>query len=480
MRSSTKKTFSLAALVVALVAAGSLVPLAYRHRLAKPPESTVAAVPSPAPAPAPAPEPAPAAGVEPEPAAPPAPPGAEVVPAEESETDHGPASTSPAGPTLSFARSAGLNRTPDPLRLNSSVALLVDHSTGEVLVQKNDQAVLPVASLTKMMTGLLVAEAKQPMDEILTITQEDVDTERHSRSRLKVGTTLTREEALHLALMSSENRAAHALGRTYPGGLQKMVEAMNARAKALGMKNTSYVDPTGLSSRNQSTARDLAILVGAVAKNPVLADFSTTPTHLATLGNRTLQYRNSNRLVRSSSGRWDIGFQKTGYIVEAGRCLTMLTKLGGHDLIMVLLDADTNNARLADAERMRRWVVAQRGLTDNVAQSKPAKEESERKVAKKSAKSEAKGSTVVARKDRPKKSKAGKAADSSNAPASKKNEDTEADDAQEAKAPGDRKQGDKLAHKKGKAAIAAKKQDEDRKPARVRHTFESGKQTQKS
>jgi len=245
------------------------------------------------------------------------------------------------------------------------------------------------------------------------------------------------------------------------------------------MKDTRYVDPTGLSNRNQSTARDVALLVDAVSTNQVLAAYSTTPTHLATLGNRTLQYRNSNRLVRSNSGRWDIGFQKTGYIVEAGRCLTMITKLGGHDLIMVLLDADTNNARLADAERMRRWVVAQRGLPDNLAQSKPAKEESKRKVAKKSEKPQAKGSTVVARKDRPKKSKAGKAADSSNAPAAKKNEGTEAEDAREAKAAGDRKQGDKLAHKKGKAAIAAKK-EEERKPSRVRHTFESGKQTQKS
>jgi D-alanyl-D-alanine carboxypeptidase len=256
-----------------------------------------------------------------------------------------------------------------------------------------------------------------------------------------------------------------------------LVEDMNARAKALGMKNTSYVDPTGLSSRNQSTARDIAILVGAAAKNPVLAEFSTTPTHLATLGNRTLQYRNSNRLVRSSSGRWDIGFQKTGYIVEAGRCLTMLTRLGGHDLIMVLLDADTNNARLADAERMRRWVIAQRGLPDNMAQSRPAREESERKVAKKSEKAEVKRSTVVAKKDRKKK---GKAADSSNTPAAKKNEDAKAEDAQQAKADGKSKQGNKLAHKKGKTAVATKKDEDERKPARVRHTFDAAKQTQKS
>lgn len=482
MRSSIKKTFSLAALVVALVAAGSLAPSLYRHRFAGPPEATVAAGASPAPsaapdpsaAPAPAPAPAPG-GVEPEPAAPPAPPGAEVVPAEEAESDRGPASTSPAGPTLSFARAAGLNRAPDPLRLNSSAALLVDQSTGEVLVKKNDQAVLPIASLTKMMTALLVAEARQPMDEVLTITEEDVDTERHSRSRLKVGTTLTREEALHLALMSSENRAAHALGRTYPGGMQKMVEAMNAKAKALGMHTTTYVDPTGLSNRNQSTARDLAVLVGAAAKNPVLADFSTTPTHLATLGNRTLQYRNSNRLVRSDSGRWDIGFQKTGYIVEAGRCLTMLTKLGGHDLIMVLLDADNNNARLADAERMRRWVVAQRGLPEPVARAKPAAAEPERKVAaKKRDKAEAKGSTVVAKKDRAKKGK--------DVAVAKKRKKADAEETREAKTKDtdSKGAGTKVAGKKGKAAVAAKTDEEERKPTRVRHTFDSAKPTQRS
>lgn len=405
-----------------------------------------------------------------------------MVPAEESETDHGPAAASPAGPTLSFARAAGLNRTPDPLRLNSSAALLVDQNTGEVLVKKNDQAVLPIASLTKMMTALLVAEARQPMDDVLTITEEDVDTERHSRSRLKVGTTLTREEALHLALMSSENRAAHALGRSYPGGLQKLVEAMNARAKALGMQNTTYVDPTGLSNRNQSTARDLAVLVGAAAKNPVLADFSTTPTHLATLGKRTLQYRNSNRLVRSDSGRWEIGFQKTGYIVEAGRCLTMLTKLGGHDLIMVLLDADNNNARLADAERMRRWVVAQRGLPDTFARAKPAAAEPERKLAaKKSDKAGARGETVVAKKDRAKKGKGGAAKEATTA-GKRKNADPEATREAKKKDIDNPATGSKLAGKKakGKTAVAAKKDDEERKPTRVRHTFDAAKPTQRS
>jgi D-alanyl-D-alanine endopeptidase (penicillin-binding protein 7) len=228
--------------------------------------------------------------------------------------------------------------------------------------------VLPIASLTKLMTTLLVLEAHQPMDEVLTITQDDVDTERHSRSRLRPGTKLTRQEALQLALMSSENRAAHALARAYPGGLQGMVEAMNAKAKQLGMKDTTYVDPTGLSNRNQSTARDLALLVRTASQNPTLSEYSTTRAHVASLGGRTLQYVNSNRLVRNQRAGWDIELQKTGYIVEAGRCLTMLTKVGGHNMVMVLLDADSNGARLNDAERMRRWVVAQRGLPDTVAQ----------------------------------------------------------------------------------------------------------------
>jgi serine-type D-Ala-D-Ala endopeptidase (penicillin-binding protein 7) len=369
MQSSPHKKLRLAALLVALVAAGALVPVAYREWQPAHPPTQVATAPATAPAPPPAPAAAPdqASGED---ATPPAPPGAEAVPAEESETDRGPAASSPAGPTLSFGRAAGLHLTPDPLHLSSSAALLVDQDTGEVLASKNDQAVLPIASLTKLMTTLLVLEAHQPMNEVLTITQGDVDTERHSRSRLRPGTSLTREEALHLALMSSENRAAHALARAYPGGLTKMVEAMNAKAKQLGMKNTTYVDPTGLSNRNQSTARDLALLVRTASQNPTMREFSTTPAHLASLGGRTLQYVNSNRLVRNQRTGWDIEMQKTGYIVEAGRCLTMLTKVAGHNLVMVLLDADSNGDRMRDADRMRRWAVAQWGGPDMVAQAR--------------------------------------------------------------------------------------------------------------
>ena len=163
----------------------------------------------------------------------------------------------------SFGQMAGLHSTEDALDLKSSVALVIDQDTQEVLFSKNDHAVLPIASLTKLMTGLLISEAKLPNDELITITQDDVDTEKFSRSRLTVGTTLPRGELLHLALMSSENRAAHALGRTYPGGLATFVSVMNAKAKMLGMKDTRYVEPTGLSSRNQSSAQDLALLVNA-------------------------------------------------------------------------------------------------------------------------------------------------------------------------------------------------------------------------
>jgi D-alanyl-D-alanine endopeptidase (penicillin-binding protein 7) len=258
----------------------------------------------------------------------------------------------PAKP--SFGQLAGLHGTPDELDLKSSVALIIDQDTREVLLRKNDSAVLPIASITKLMTGLVVSEAKLKMDEPITIAQEDVDTERNSRSRLRVGTTLTRDEALHLALMSSENRAAHALGRTYPGGLPEFVKAMNAKARELGMSKTSYADPTGLSTANQSTAHDLAVLVDHAARYPVLRQYSTTPQYLTALGNRRLQYNNSNRLVKDS--RWDIELQKTGYIIEAGHCVVMRTEVAGKDLVMVLLDADSNARRNADAERLRVWL----------------------------------------------------------------------------------------------------------------------------
>ena len=194
----------------------------------------------------------------------------------------------PARP--SFGQLAGLHATQDELALKSSAALVLDQDTNEVLFSKNSEAVLPIASLTKLMTAVVVTEAQLPMDEVLTITQDDVDTEKHSGSRLRVGTQLNRGEMLHLALMSSENRAAHALGRGYPGGLDAFVTAMNAKARELGMNDTHYVEPTGLSSRNQSSARDLATLVKAAQEHPIIREFSTSPEYEVALGKRTTQF----------------------------------------------------------------------------------------------------------------------------------------------------------------------------------------------
>lgn len=260
-------------------------------------------------------------------------------------------------PRASIGERMGLRAAGDPLDLNSSVALVVDQQTNEVLFSKNDSAVLPIASLTKLMTGLVVTDANLPLDEMVTITSDDVDTVKGSRSRLAVGTTLTRLELMHLALMSSENRAAHALGRTFPGGLDQFVRLMNAKARELGMLDTRYVEPTGLSSLNQSSARDLATLVSVAYQRPLLRSLSTSPSHQLELGHRTLEYRNSNRLIRDPD--WDIGLQKTGYISEAGRCLVMQARVAGRQLIMVFLDATGKLGRAQDAERVRRWVEAQ-------------------------------------------------------------------------------------------------------------------------
>ncbi len=258
----------------------------------------------------------------------------------------------PAKP--SFGQIAGLHGEHDSLQLKSSVALVIDQDTKEVLFSKNEQAVLPIASITKLMTGLLVSEAHLPADESITITQADVDTEKGSSSRLAVGTELSRGELLHLALMSSENRAAHALGRTYPGGLAHFVELMNARAKSLGMADTSYAEPTGLSSKNQSSARDLATLVNFAYGDSTLRELSTSTGYQVEVGRRTLQYNNTNRLVKNPA--WDIGIQKTGYITEAGQCLVMQAKVAGRKLIMVFLDSAGKLSRIADAERVRHWV----------------------------------------------------------------------------------------------------------------------------
>jgi D-alanyl-D-alanine endopeptidase (penicillin-binding protein 7) len=258
---------------------------------------------------------------------------------------------------LSVGQRMGLHSVDDPLSLSASVALVIDQSTNEVLFSKNDDAVLPIASLTKLMTGLVVADAQLPLDEEITITRDDIDTLKGSRSRLAIGARLTRGELMHLALMSSENRAAHALGRTHPGGIDQFVRDMNQKAVALGMTDSRFVDPTGLSSRNQSSARDMATLAAASYNQPIMRELSTSPGYRLAVGRKVLQYNNSNGLVRSDN--WDIGLQKTGYISEAGRCLVMQATVAGRDVIMVFLDSVSKVGRLRDAERVRHWMEAQ-------------------------------------------------------------------------------------------------------------------------
>lgn len=254
----------------------------------------------------------------------------------------------------SFGQIAGLHQSGDELSLRSSVAYVIDQDTQEVLLSKNNNAVLPIASITKLMTGLVIREANLPMDEEITITTEDIDTEKGSSSRLRPGVSLTRGELLHLALMSSENRAAHALGRTYPQGLSEFVAQMNAKAQLLGMQDTKYAEPTGLSSRNQSSAKDLATLVAFAANDPMLRELSTSGGMNVEVGSKTLKYKSTNRLVTNPN--WSIDLQKTGYISEAGQCLVMQAKVAGRKLVMVFLDSAGKFSRTADAERVRRWV----------------------------------------------------------------------------------------------------------------------------
>lgn len=263
----------------------------------------------------------------------------------------------PAEPARqSFGQLYGLHDTEDPLALKSSVAYVLDQDTNEVLFSKNSQAVLPIASITKLMTAVVVSESQESLHEMLTISQDDVDTEKGSSSRLQVGSQLTRGEMLHLALMSSENRAANALGRHHPGGLKSFVAAMNSKARQLGMHDSRYVEPTGLSSQNQSSAQDLATLVKVAYSFPLIRELSTSPEYQVSIGQRQLNYHTTNRLVLNPN--WDIGLQKTGYISEAGQCLVMQAHLAGRKLILVLLDSAGKYSRLGDAERIRQWLIS--------------------------------------------------------------------------------------------------------------------------
>jgi len=263
----------------------------------------------------------------------------------------------PVAPIETAGDLAGLNRTHDPLALRSNVALVIDEASSQVLFEKNSTVALPIASVTKLMTATVVVEAHQNMEEILTVTEDDVDSVKHSSSRLRVGAQLSRDDMLHIALMSSENRAASALGRNYPGGLPAFVAAMNAKARALGMMDTHYVDSTGLSSHNVASARDLSKLVVAAYNYPILRQYSTDAKYMVEPSGHALQYASSNRLVASKD--WDIGLQKTGYINEAGHCLVMLTKIDGRSVVMVFLDSKGRASHVADAARMRHWLSEQ-------------------------------------------------------------------------------------------------------------------------
>jgi D-alanyl-D-alanine endopeptidase (penicillin-binding protein 7) len=238
--------------------------------------------------------------------------------------------------------------------LASNEVLVIDEETQDVLLSKNPTQVSPIASITKLMTSLVVLEAGQPMNESIVITDEDENLERQSYSRLKKGTILTRAELLHLALMASENRAAHAIARSYPGGLKACIEAMNAKARELGMSSTHYVEPTGLSELNVSNPEDLAKLVIQASANPTIREYSTDDWFPVQLGRRIVQFHTTDRLVANPT--WTIVLQKTGYIVEAGRCLVMKAIIESRATVIVLMNSTGTQTRLADAQRIKSWL----------------------------------------------------------------------------------------------------------------------------
>lgn len=251
------------------------------------------------------------------------------------------------------ARRTALQET-EGLALKSATALVMDQSTGAILFEKNPGAVMPIASITKLMTAMVALDAQPNMEEMLSISDEDVDTLRGTRSRLRVGTPLPREDMLHLALMSSENRAASALSRYYPGGREAFIAAMNFKAQELGLNQTHFKDPTGLTASNVSSARDLVKMVAAAHQYPLIRKFTTSTEYQVEVHGRPQLFRNTNSLVKSAS--WDIGLSKTGFINEAGKCLVMQAWLNKKPTIIVLLDSLGKTTRIGDANRIKRWV----------------------------------------------------------------------------------------------------------------------------
>jgi serine-type D-Ala-D-Ala endopeptidase (penicillin-binding protein 7) len=241
----------------------------------------------------------------------------------------------------------------DP-KLKSGSVLIVDQSDSTVLYSRNSDVAAPIASITKLMTALVVLDANQSLDEPIQITEADRDLPKAAFSRLTVGTTLTRGDLMHLALMSSENRAAHALGNNYPGGMPAMVAAMNAKAKALGMHSAHFVDPTGLSSQNVASPEDLSKLVIAASKNRTIREYSTDRNYSVRVHKHLVEFRNTDNLVANPT--WNIIVQKTGYIAEAGKCLVMAAVIEGRSVVIVLLDSFGKYTRVADAQRVKTWM----------------------------------------------------------------------------------------------------------------------------
>lgn len=244
---------------------------------------------------------------------------------------------------------------PDVLDIQSTAAMVVNTSDGKVVYDKNINAVVPIASITKLMTAMVVLDAKLPLDENISLTEDDLDFIKNTGSRLQIGTVLTRDEMLRLALMSSENRAASALGRAYPGGMPAFVREMNLKALSLEMMRTSFVDSTGLSSSNVSTAQDLAKMVTAAYQYPLIRQYSTGNGYAVhALNGRALEFRNSNSLIVSPD--WTINLSKTGYIREAGRCVVMHATIAGSAVVIVLLDSWGRLSRVGDANRIKKWI----------------------------------------------------------------------------------------------------------------------------
>jgi D-alanyl-D-alanine endopeptidase (penicillin-binding protein 7) len=240
--------------------------------------------------------------------------------------------------------------------LMSSAALVFDQNTGKMLYSKNADTITPIASITKLMTAMIVLDAKLPLDEAITITHEDLDTLKGTRSRLPIGAAFRREDLMRLALMASDNRAASALGRSYPGGIQGFVEAMNTKSKLLNLSSTRFVDSSGLAPGNVSSPQDLATMVSEASHYPLIREFSTTPELHVTLPNakRAMGFNNTNVLVKSSG--WDIGLSKTGYINESGKCLVMQATIANNPVIIVLLDSWGKLTRIGDANRIKKWL----------------------------------------------------------------------------------------------------------------------------